>query len=130
MSLLASVMLALQANQCQFKTDTVASVASNPRRRGERTERMASADEGATKTAEETIERIRALNEQVLQAGRELGQGVLDAFEQSMQTFADFQQRAAEGTDVNWIAQVAKAQADFTRQVTRYSTEAARKMLK
>jgi hypothetical protein len=78
---------------------------------------------------EETIRRIRALNEQVLDAGRELGQGVLDAYEQSMRFFADFQQRAGDGTDVKWLAEVAKAQADFTRAVTKYSTEAARRFL-
>jgi len=91
---------------------------------------MAAGSDKATESTDERIDRIRALNEQVLQAGRELGQGFLDAYEQSMRTFADFQERAADGTDVAWIAQVAKAQADFTREVTKFSTEAARKLLK
>ena len=91
---------------------------------------MASAGDQAKKQADDTIERIRALNEQVLEAGRELGQGFLDAYEQSMRTFADFQDRAAEGTDVEWVSQIARAQAEFTREVTKYATEAGRRLLK
>ena len=45
-------------------------------------------------------------------------------------TFADFQERSAEGADMQWLTQIAKAQADFTRDVTQYSTDAARRFLK
>ena len=81
----------------------------------------------AKQQTDETLERIRALNEQVLQTGRELGQSFLDAYEQTMRSFADFQERTAQGTDLQWLTQIAKAQADFTREVTKYSTDAARK---
>ena len=91
---------------------------------------MAQGNDQSKKQADEAVERIRALNEQVLSAGREWGQGFLDAYEQSMRTFADFQERAGEGADATWFAQIAKAQADFTRQVTKVSSEAARKLLK
>ncbi len=47
-----------------------------------------------------------------------------------MRSYADFQQRAAEGTDATWIAQMAKTQADFTRDMTKLSTDAARKLIK
>ena len=81
-------------------------------------------------SSDDPVERIRALNEQVLSSGKEWGQGFLDAYEQSIQSFADFQERAVEGTDTSSLTQMAKAQADFTREVTKISTEAARKMLK
>jgi hypothetical protein len=58
---------------------------------------MAPADEQTKRRADEAVERIRALNEQMLEAGREWSQGRLDA------------------------------QADFTRQVTTFSTDAARR---
>src|SRR3954447_13663225 len=80
--------------------------------------------------ADETIERIRQLNEQVLEAGKQWGESFLDAYEQSMRTFADFTSKAGESTDVEWISQIAKAQADFTREVTKQATEAARRMFK
>jgi hypothetical protein len=46
-----------------------------------------------------------------------------------MRIFADFRQRAGGGADVTWIAEVAKAHADFTRGVAKCSTEAARRFL-
>src|SRR5215216_105694 len=91
---------------------------------------MTSGSSSANRQAEDAIERIRALNEQILESGREWGQGFLDAYEQSIRTFADFQVRAAEGTDVEWLSQIARAQADFTREVTKYAAEAGRRMLK
>jgi hypothetical protein len=78
---------------------------------------------------DKAIERIRALNEQVLVSGKEWGQGFLDAYEESIRTFADFQERAAEGTDIAALSRIAKAQADFTREVTKVSTAAARRMI-
>jgi len=91
---------------------------------------MATESDKATASADETIERIRQLNEQILEAGKQWGQSFLDAYEQSMRTFADFTSKAGDNTDVEWISHIAKAQADFTREVTRQATEAARRMLK
>jgi len=91
---------------------------------------MATKTENTKSPAEDAVERIRALNEQVLSGGKEWGQGFLDAYEQSIQSFADIQERAVEGTDVSSLSQIAKAQADFTRQVTKISTDAARRMVK
>ncbi len=91
---------------------------------------MATESDKAKRHAEDTVERIRALNEQILSSSKEWGQGFLDAYEQSMRTFADFEERAAEGTDIASLSRIAKAQADFTREVTKISTDAARRMLK
>ena len=80
---------------------------------------------------EEAIERIRQLNEQILQASRQWGLGFLDAYEQNMRTFAEFQDKAAESVgDVEWISQVVKAQADFTREITKLTAQTARRLLK
>jgi hypothetical protein len=91
---------------------------------------MATGTDKEKRQAEEAVERIRALNEQILASGKEWGQGFLDAYEESIRAFADFQERAAEGTDVASLSRIAKAQADFTREVTKISTGAARQMLK
>ncbi len=91
---------------------------------------MATEFDKATSQAEETIERIRELNEQVLEAGKQWGQSFLDAYEQSMRTYADFTAKAGESTDVEWISHIAKAQADFTQEVARQAAEAARRLLK
>src|SRR3954453_4317087 len=91
---------------------------------------MPTSSEKSTASADETIERIRQLNEQILEAGKQWGQSFLDAYEQSMRTYADFTAKAGENTDVEWVSHIAKAQADFTREVTRQATEAARRMFK
>jgi hypothetical protein len=91
---------------------------------------MSATKDQANKQVQESIERIRALNEQILEAGRAWGQGFLDAYEQSIRAFADFQVSAAGRTDVEWISEIAKAQADFTRTVTKRATEAAHQFLK
>jgi hypothetical protein len=81
--------------------------------------------------ADEAIERIRELNEQILQGSRQWGLGFLEAYEQNMRTFADYQDKAAESVgDVEWISQVVKAQADFTREIAKLTTQTARKLLK
>ena len=79
---------------------------------------------------EQTLTRIRELNEQILEKGREWGIGFLDAYEQTLKTFADYQTKAADATDVEWVSGIARAQADFLRKVTESYAAAARDVLK
>jgi hypothetical protein len=90
---------------------------------------MATQRDKSTQQTEEAVERIRELNEQILKYGREWGAGFLDAYEANMRAFADFQEKTGEGTDIDWISRLAKAQADFTREVTKLSTSAARRLV-
>jgi hypothetical protein len=95
------------------------------------TQTSSKAQDQVKQQTEEAIDRIRELNEQVLQASREWGLGFLDAYEQNMRTFAEFQDKAAESAgDVEWISRVVKAQADFTREITNLTTQTARRLLK
>jgi hypothetical protein len=91
---------------------------------------MATQSDKAKREAEDAVERIRALNEQILSSSKEWGEGFLDAYEQNIRMFADFQERAAEGTDVAALSRIAKAQADYMREMTKFTTDAARRMLK
>ena len=86
-----------------------------------------------TKTQAETeqaADRIRELNEQILDFGRRAGIGFLEAYEQNLQTFADYQDKVGDQTKVDWIVNVARAQANFTRELTRVYTTTARDLLK
>jgi hypothetical protein len=58
------------------------------------------------------------------------GSGLIDAYEQTMTTVADYQDKVADQTKVDWIAGIARAQANFTREVTRVYTSTARDALK
>jgi hypothetical protein len=79
---------------------------------------------------DQTTQRIRDLNEQVLEFGRKSGTGFLEVYEQNLQTFADYQDKAADQTKVDWIAGIARAQANFTRDISRVYTSTARNLLK
>ena len=86
-----------------------------------------------TKTASETeaaTERIGELNEQLLDFGRKAGRSWLDAYETAVGTFADYQEKLADSTQVDWIASIAKAQAGVTRDVSRIYASTARELLK
>jgi hypothetical protein len=84
----------------------------------------------ATDEAERIVAQIRELNEQLLDKGKELGLGFLNAYEQTLRTLLDLQTKATESTGVEWIADIARAQADFVRTVTDSYLAATRDILK
>ena len=79
--------------------------------------------------AEATADRIRDLNEQVLEFGRDAGVSFLDAYEKSVKTFADYQDKVGDTSQVDWLATVAHAQANFTREVSKAYATSARELL-
>ena len=85
----------------------------------------------ATKTqTEATTERIRDINEQILDAGKKAGNAYLDAYEKTLQSIADYQETAAKQSDVEWISTVVDAQARFTRELTKVYVSTGRELLK
>ena len=84
----------------------------------------------ADKDIDQATTRIRDLNEQILEFGRNAGSGFLEVYEQNLQTFADYQDKVADQTKVDWIASIARAQANFTREISRVYTSTARDLLK
>lgn len=94
------------------------------------TQTKTQAKTNAERETDQAADRIRDLNEQVLDFGRRAGIGFLETYEQNLQTFADFQDKVADESKVDWIANVARAQANFTREITRVYTTSARDLLK
>jgi hypothetical protein len=84
----------------------------------------------ADKDIDQATQRIRDLNEQVLDFGRKAGTGFLEAYEKNLETFAGYQDKVADQTKVDWIANIARAQANFTREITRVYTSTARDLIK
>lgn len=78
----------------------------------------------------DTTDRIQQLTEQVLEAGRRAGLSYLDAYDATARTVADYQERLAGASQVEWVASAVRAQADLTRQVSRVYTTTARELLK
>jgi hypothetical protein len=93
-------------------------------------EPAASAAKQASDDIERVVAQIRELNEQLLAKGRELGLGFLDAYEQTLRALFELEATATESTRVDWIADVARAQADFVRKVTDSYLAATRDVLK
>jgi hypothetical protein len=84
----------------------------------------------ADKDIDQATKRIRDLNEQVLDFGRKAGTGFLEAYEKNLETFAGYQDKVADQTNVDWVANLARAQANFTREISRVYASTARDLIK
>ena len=77
-----------------------------------------------------TTERIRDLNERILDAGKQAGGVYLDAYEKTLESIADYRENVAKPNDVEWISTVIDAQARFTRELTKVYVDTGRDLLK
>ncbi len=82
------------------------------------------------KAAEATTERIRDLNERILDAGRKAGGAYLDAYEKALESIADYQEQVAKPSDVDWVSTIVDGQAKFTRELTKVYVATGRDLLK
>ena len=91
---------------------------------------MATQENTATQQAEAAAERIRQLNERVLEFGKKAGVQFLEAYESNMKTFADYGDKFADSAQAEWVATAVRAQTDFTRELTKLYSTATRDALK
>ncbi len=90
---------------------------------------MATQDDTA-QPAEAAAQRIRELNERVLEFGKRAGVQFLEAYESNMKTFADYGDQFADSAQTEWVATAVRAQTDFTRELTKLYSTATRDLLK
>ena len=76
----------------------------------------------STKTAD--------VNEQILDFGRKTSATVLDAYETTLNSWADYQDKVADSTRIEWISSLAHAQAELTRGVAKVYASTARGLIK
>ena len=79
---------------------------------------------------EAAAQRLRKLNERIIEAGKDAGESTLSSYEKALKTIASTLERGPGSSDVEWISNLATAQAKFIRDVTTAWTAAARKVLK
>lgn len=79
---------------------------------------------------EAAAERVRKLNERIIDAGKQAGETTLSAYETALKAIAGAVERGPGSSDIDWISQLATTQAKFIRDVTEAWTSAARDMLK
>jgi hypothetical protein len=84
----------------------------------------------ATESFEQAADRLRDLNERIIESSRKAGQSYVDAYEKTLTSIADFQDRIGKTSQVEWISTLAHAQADFTRNWAEAYTTAARNVRK
>jgi hypothetical protein len=78
---------------------------------------------------EAAAERIRNLNERIIDSAKKAGGVYLDTYEKSLKSIADFQETVGGATGIEWISSVANSQASFTRSMAEAYTKAARETL-
>jgi hypothetical protein len=75
-------------------------------------------------------QRLRKLNERIIDAGKEAGETTLTSYEKALKAIATGIEKGPGSSDVDWISNLATAQAKFIRDVTNSWTAAARNVLK
>lgn len=102
---------------------TRAAAAAKPAAAKAAAAKPAEVDEGAG-------ERIRELNERIIETGKRAGRGTLDLYESTLKAIADTIERVPGSSDIEWVSKVATTQANFLRDVSKALTSAARDALK
>jgi hypothetical protein len=77
-----------------------------------------------------TAERLRKLNERIIDVGKQTGESTLASYEKALKAMASAVERGPGSSDIDWISHLATTQAKFIRDVTQAWTAAARDMLK
>ena len=96
-----------------------------------RTQRATAEAEGSeSRASRAAAERIRELNERIIDSGKRAGRGTLDIYEATLKAVADSLERGPGSSDIEWVSSIATAQANFIRDLTKAWSSAARKALK
>lgn len=78
---------------------------------------------------DEAADRVRDLNERIIEASRKAGSTYLDGYEKTLRGIADYEEKVAESSQVEWLSTLLNAQADFTREIAKATTASARELL-
>lgn len=98
---------------------------------GSATSAKANASAGSPEARlEAAAQRVRKLNERIIEAGKQGGETTLSSYEKALKAIASAVERGPGTSDIDWISQLATTQAKFIRDVTNAWTSAAREVLK
>jgi hypothetical protein len=79
---------------------------------------------------EAAAQRLRKLNERIIEAGKDAGETTLSSYEKALKAIASSIESGPGKSEVDWISHLATTQAKFLRDVTNAWTAAARGVLK
>jgi hypothetical protein len=81
-------------------------------------------------SVEEASQRIRDLNERLIESFKSAGLVTLDTYEKALQSLVEFEEKVASATQLDWVSALATTHAKFIAEVSTSYTEAARDLLK
>jgi hypothetical protein len=84
----------------------------------------------ANENVDAAAERIRELNERIIESSKMAGNAYLDIYEKTLNSIADYQEKVGEQSQVDWVTTIANAQASFTRDLAGAYSSAARSLIK
>jgi len=84
----------------------------------------------STPDVEQTVQRLKELSDQAIEAGKQSGRTWLDAYQQLLNSYLKLQQQAAQGSQVEWVNTLANTNADFVREMSQAYLSAVREQLK
>jgi chemotaxis protein histidine kinase CheA len=79
---------------------------------------------------EAVAERVRKLNERIIEVGREAGGSTLASYEKALKAIATGISQGPAKDELDWITHLASSQAKFVRDMTESLAKAARERLK
>ena len=79
---------------------------------------------------EAAAERMRTLNDQVIEQAKKQGNASLDAWEKALKTVVDFEQKAAGASQLDFVKAITDAHVNFLTSASEAYIKAAREMLK
>jgi uncharacterized protein (DUF305 family) len=91
---------------------------------------MAASKSSQIPEVEESLKRVKALSDQVIEASKQSGRMWLDAYENMLNSFLKAQQQAAAGSQLEWVTTVANTNAEFVREMSQAYLGAVREQLK
>lgn len=91
---------------------------------------IADATAAITPNVEETVQRIRDLNEKLITAAKQSGNLSLDTYEKTLAGIVEFETKIANASQLDWISALVNAQTSFVSEVSSAYVAAARDALK
>jgi hypothetical protein len=91
---------------------------------------MTTSSSAGVPDVEQTVQHLKELSNQAIEAGKQNGRIWLDTYEQMLNSFIDLQKKAASGSQAEWVTTLANTNADFVREMSQAYLTAARDQLK
>ena len=134
----ASASKSTGAKRTTRKTTSAKSSASKPRAARSTASKSSSARSSnrangagaADPRLDAVAQRVRKLNERIIEESKSAGEATLTAYEKALKAIAASLERGPGKSDVEWVSSLATTQAKWIRDITTAWTAAARGVLK